>query len=368
MRRRVQNPFPGVSQNTDQHGKKRWRFRKKGLPTVYLPGEYGSAEFRQAYHIAVGGNALQEKPSPHEHGTFDWLIEHYKRTPKWGKLAPISMKNLSNEFDRFSLLYGKKRVTTLRLEHVEAIIARKSDRPASANRLLKLIRRLCRFAIKKRLIQVDPTIGVERYKENPDGFHTWTEDEIQAFETHHGVGSKAVLALRLMLYTGAARQDAIRLGWQSVQAGRIMYRRGKTDGDVNLPILEDLAEVLQLVPTTQLLFLTHTGERPYKPETFGNWFRDQCVAAHLPHCSSHGLRKAGATRLANAECNELQIMAFLGHKTTDEARTYIKKANRITLSDTGMEKLSRAKREQTLSNRVEKLDNHRSNTLKKKGN
>ena len=45
----------------------------------------------------------------------------------------------------------------------------------------------------------------------------------------------------------------------------------------------------------------------------GNWFHDQCVAAGLPHCSSHGLRKSGATRLGNAGGTELEIMAFLGH-------------------------------------------------------
>jgi hypothetical protein len=59
-------------------------------------------------------------------------------------------------------------------------------------------------------------------------------------------------------------------------------------------------------------------------------------------------------------------MAFLGHRTTDEARTYTKKANRATLADSGMEKI-RAKREQNLSNPIGRLDNHRRNLLKAKG-
>lgn len=367
MKRRAQNPFPGVTRVVDRHGKARWRFRLKGRPPAYLAGEYGSVEFRQAYDAAVAGADLAP-PSRHQYGTFDWLIEHYKRSPKWKKLRPISQLNLGKEFDRFSALHGKKRVAALRTEHVEAIIGKKADTPSAANRLLKLLRRLCRFAIRKKLIVADPTLDVERYQENPDGFHTWTEDEILQFENHHGLDSKPVLALRLILNTGAARQDVIRLGWQSTAGGRIAYRRGKTGGDVDLPILDELEEVLKPLPTNRLLFLTHTGDRPYKATTFGNWFHDQCKAAVLPHCSSHGLRKAGATRLADAGASELEIMAYLGHRTPDEARTYTKKANRKHLGDTGMEKVARAKREQGLSNRVERLDIHRRKALNEKGN
>lgn len=100
------------------------------------------------------------------------------------------------------------------------------------------MRRLCRFAVRKELISVDPTIGIARYAENPDGYHTWTDLEIEQFENFHGIESKAVLALRLTLSTGAARQDVVCFGWQNISAGRIAYRRGKTAGDVDLPILD----------------------------------------------------------------------------------------------------------------------------------
>jgi hypothetical protein len=62
------------------------------------------------------------------------------------------------------------------------------------------------------------------------------------------------------------------------------------------------------------------------------------------------LRKAGATRLANVGATEFEIMAFLGHRTPAEARTYTKKASRRTLGDSGMKKLARAKHERKMSN------------------
>ena len=166
--RRARNPFPGVTRIVDRHGKVRWRFRMKGAASCYIPGEYGSVEFRAAYENALQGTVRGAAVSRSAHGTIDWLIEHYKRSPKWAKLAPISQRNLGNELDQFSREYGRKHVAGLRTEHVEAILAKKgTERPAAANRLLKLIRRLCRFAIRKQLIATDPTIGVERYPKNP---------------------------------------------------------------------------------------------------------------------------------------------------------------------------------------------------------
>lgn len=336
------SPFPGVSRHVDRHGKVRWRYRAKGISPMYLPGAYGSAEFRAAYEAVNTKQAVPDRPDRHQHGTFNWLIEQYRQTPSWHKLAPISRRNLLNELERFRLDHGEKTVSGLKLEHVEALIAKKSATPSAANRLLKLLRRLCRFAMRRGLINRDPTVGVDRFAENPDGFHTWTETEIETFERHHGLGSKAVLALRLMLCTGAARQDVCRMGWQNVQVGRIGYRRGKTSGEVDLPILPELQEALDKVGRQRLLFLTHGQDRPYKPETLGSWFHDRCLEAGLGHCSPHGLRKAGATRLADAGATEFEVMAFLGHKSPTEARTYTKRANRKTLADSGMAKLARS--------------------------
>lgn len=362
MRRR--NPFPGVTVATDRHGKRRYRFRMKGRPECYIPGEYGSAEFRKAYEAAVASKpAIVDPTRLAERGSFDWLIERYLATPEFHKIGPIYKRNLSLEIERFRRDYGKCMIADLRSDHVEAIIGRKAETPAAANKLLKLIRRLCRYAVKRGWLDRDPTVGVKPYATNPDGYYTWTEADIAQFEAHHGVGSKAVLAMRLMLCTGAARQDAAGMGWQNIKGDRIEYRRGKTGGQVSVPLkyVPELVEVLDMVPRDQMLFITHGSGRRYNPATFGSWFKDQIRAAGLPErASTHGLRKAGATRIANAGGTEFEIMAFLGHKTPDEARTYVKAANRLALTDSALEKARGA------SNPVLRLDNSTANLRKTK--
>lgn len=358
------NPYPGLTRTVDRHGKVRWRFRQRGKPSCYIHGEYGSKAFQAEYEAAINGTVpLPPSAKTFSHGSFSWLIVQYLRTPDFHKLSKIYKRNLSLELDWFRRNYGNGMIADLTPHHVERMIAKKAETPAAANKLLKLIRRLCRYAIRHGRITTDPTIGIKGYAMNPLGYHTWTDDEIAQFEDYHGENSKAVLALRIILFTGAARQDAAAMGWQNIAGERIEYRRHKTGGHVSiaLRLVPDLFEMIKAVPRDQLLFLTHTYGRGYKPTSFGNWFKDQCKDAGLNHCSAHGLRKAGATRLANAGATEFEVMAFLGHKTPDEARTYVKTANRAKLNDSAMEKLRNA------TNPIERLDIHRSNSLKKKG-
>ncbi|BAB54742.1 hypothetical protein [Mesorhizobium japonicum] len=70
MKRRAQNPFPGVTCVYDRHGKARWRFRMKGKASAYIPGEYGSEEFRAAYMLAAKGDPAETSGRHHDHGTF----------------------------------------------------------------------------------------------------------------------------------------------------------------------------------------------------------------------------------------------------------------------------------------------------------
>jgi len=79
--------------------------------------------------------------------------------------------------------------------------------------------------------------------------------------------------------------------------------------------------------------------------------RDWCDEAGLPNCSSHGLRKAIARRMAEAGCTAHEIMAVTGHATLAEVTRYTKDANRPKLARWGhSESSSRTKIEQTLTN------------------
>ena len=209
------NPYPGVTKVKDRHGKTRWRFRLKGCASCYIHGPYGSKEFEASYQAATLNKPFEIPKATAKPGTFDWLITQYMRTKTFRDLAPITKRNLSCEMERFRQDHGHRSVAGLKKKHVEALMEAKRETPAAANKLKKLVGRLCRYAINDfGYAMTDPTQGVKPLKMNADGYHTWTDAEISQFLTYHGEGSQAAIVLHLILYTGAAVRTST--GWAGI--------------------------------------------------------------------------------------------------------------------------------------------------------
>lgn len=349
MRRR-KNPYPGVRKNIVK-GRIYWRF-EAGDFRCNLPGPYGGPDFLAAYEAAQKG--AKAPVSTTQPDTVAWLIEQYLGSLKFQNLSLSRKRTIRGQLDWLRDTAGKYHFARLEVRHVEALMAKKSG-PTAANTVKKNLSMLYNFAAKKLgYTGPNPARFAEKMKTNPDGYHTWTDEEVNRFLDRHPAGSKARLVLLLALNTGMSRQDLCRVGWQHVAqkdgVARIAYKRVKTSVAADLPILPELAEELANVPTDRLLFITQ-DIKPigYKPETLGNWFRDRCNEANVPG-SLHGLRKAGATRLADAGATNWEIASYLAHKDTKQADTYTKKANRAKLADSGFAKLS------SVSNISEALD------------
>jgi integrase len=95
-----------------------------------------------------------------------------------------------------------------------------------------------------------------------------------------------------------------------------------------VPILPALRTELDASPSGHLAYLVTEWGRPYaSPKAFGNRFKAWCVQAGLPHCTGHGLRKAGATFAAEQGATEHQLMAIYAWGSPKQAALYTKTAN-----------------------------------------
>jgi integrase len=317
------------SWNIDRHGRKRVRFRK-GFYSTYLSGVPFSEDFMRRYHAALNGNAqqLQEfKEDRVEPGTIDAVIVNFYRSTDFLKLKYTTQRVRKNILEKFRVLHGKKRVALLTAAHLKAIIGDMADRPAAANNLLKVLRVLLRHTVDMGLLRDNPARNVRKFAVNSEGYHSWTEGEVSAFEARHLRGSKAHLALSLMLYTGQRRSDIVRMGWQHISGDMLSVVQDKTGEYLKIPFHPKLAAAIANMPRGNMTFLLTEAGAPFSAAGFGNWFRDRCNEAGLKHCSAHGLRKACATRLANAGCTTEQIKSITGHKTLSEVARYTKAAD-----------------------------------------
>jgi len=172
------------------------------------------------------------------------------------------------------------------------------------------------------------------------GHATWTESDIEQYRVRHPLGTRPRLPLELLYWTMQARQDAVRLGRQHLSGGILSFRRSKTGNPVDIPILPKLQTAIDAMPKAErnMTFLVTEQGKPFTPAGFGNWFRGQCDAAAISK-SAHGLRKAGATRFAEAGATDHEIMAWGGWTTLKEVQRYTRAANRKRLALHAAEKL-----------------------------
>jgi len=338
-----------VSADTDRHGNVRYYFRKRGQQKMRLPGRPGDAEFMAAYHEALSGAATQSKArrtllTP---GSLRWLAGQYLASRQFAGLADGTRRWQRSYIDDFcsepvaddgAALVGDLPAHSMPADAIRKLRERKARAAGAnaANHRLKVLRAIFRYGVEAGLVQYDPAREVRKVEARSDGHHTWTPDEVAQFETHHPIGSKARLALALLLYTGARRSDVILLGRQHVTDGWLCWTcqkgRNRKPVRVEIPILPDLQHIIDESPTGDLTFLISGWGRPFTASGFGARFRTWCDAADLPHCTPHGLRKAGACRAAENGATEKQLMAIFGWTAMQHAELDTRAASRRRLA------------------------------------
>ncbi len=117
----------------------------------------------------------------------------------------------------------------------------------------------------------------------------------------------------LYIGVGATKFD------EMVADGRIRVVQQKTGARLVITAHPDLKAILDAAPTDHVTILTTAYGKPFSVKGFGQFLSAAIAEAGLPsRCKAHGLRKAAARRLAEAERSAIEIMAVTGHKTLAE--------------------------------------------------
>jgi integrase len=128
-------------------------------------------------------------------------------------------------------------------------------------------------------------------------------------------------------------------GRQHVRDGLLHVKQDKTGAELFIPIHAELQQIIAASSVGQMTFLVTEFGKPFSSVGFSNWFRKQCDKAGLPECTSHGLRKACARRLADAGCSQHEIAAITGHASLKEIVRYTKGADQLRLARAAMQKM-----------------------------
>lgn len=341
---------PNVRPVKDRHGKVRYRFRRKGWASAYLPGAPGSAEFHRAYAEIAEQGPLVADPvrSPRRiiPRSLDDLFAQMKRSAGWQKKKATTRHRQALVYERFldrldrkGRRYGERPVDAVTVGWLDGIFGDMAATPGAANDLRKKLKVLMEYACAIEWRSSNPARHTAKFAEGA-GFHTWTDTEIERFRAAHPLGTVARLTLELALNTAARRCNIAELTRESVQRGRLIVDHAKGNNSASVPMLATTRAAIEALPVAPIrhLVVTQFG-KPFTAAGLGSRFRKWCDKADLPQCSLHGLRKAISRRLAEAGASDAEAMAVTGHKKAATFVRYRAEADRARLADAGMGRL-----------------------------
>lgn len=349
--------LPYLCRFVDRHGKKRVYVRRNGK-RIAIKAKENTPEFAREYAAAaeeIGVRATRGPLGPeHARDTFGWLGAQYFKSKGVGeflRLAKESQRARRNDLEEcfrhpFSETdpdpMGNCPLKYLSAKKVKYLIEAKEGLGAQANRR-KHLSALCAWGVENNHLASNPVrdikAGTSRGREAV-GYYTWTVPDVDQFLKRHGAGTKARLALALLLFTGARRQDMVTFGRQHLKGDWLQYvplkTRYKRRTVSQKPVLPVLADIIATSPCGSLTFLETAQGRPFTAAGFGNWFRDRCNEAGLPQCTAHGLKKAGATIAAENGATTHQLMAMFDWTTVSMAEVYTRAAEQKRLAGDAM--------------------------------
>ncbi len=337
-----------VHSDQDRHGNIRYYYKRGPMRKLRLPGPPHTDEFMQAYRLATVGLALP-KPAKQATDSLEWLCGAFYQSTEFKGQADGTRASKRRIYRLIcaellspgsALHIGDMPYREMSAKHVRTLRDWKAKTPNAANNWIKSLRALFKWAIEEEHATHNPARDVPLLRVVSDGFHTWTLEEMHQFEAVHPIGTQARLAMALLAFTGQRRSDVIRLGPLHARAGRLSFTQKKNETRkpvaVEIPILPVLAKIIGASTCGTQTYLVSESGGPWANGSFGNRFRIWCMEADLPHCSSHGLRKAASCAAAEGGATDQQMMAIFGWKTPAMAQRYTLKASRSKMADASM--------------------------------
>jgi len=344
--------YPGLIREALPSGNFRWRVRPEGRPKqkIRIHCGPGDEDFQRQYLAARRG----DKPEPLRKASdyakprsIGWLINSYfeylEKRVSAGTTSAKTLKKKKNLLYR--LLKNPDRVMLIPTEKLITFQDAMSASPAQADAFIEAVAVMYDWAIKRRYIAQNPARGIDKIYKKGNGATPWKAEDVRTFLAHHPQGTKAHVAMSVLLWTGCRIEDLTILGYShecmidGVEALRWMPRK-KGSTEVTIPLLPPLKEAIRAAEHKGKTYVVGRGNRPFASgDSLSSMFKRWCGDANLGHLSAHGVRKGLAELLAELGCSQYEIMAILGHSEARTSEVYTRRVERWKLALGAMDRI-----------------------------
>jgi integrase len=319
-----------VHEYRDRHGRLRRYVRRPGSRRVALPGLPGSPEFMQTYQDAITGPVT--RPHTPKVGTLAALAAEFFSSTEFANLRPSSQATYRLTLGPILAQDGHRLVRDLLPDKARKIVQGiGANRPAMANLTRAVLRRLFSFAMSIGQRRDNPFDAVPKYKIGTH--HTWTDEQLAAYEVRWPLGTRERLAFDLLLYSAQRVGDVVRMQRSDIRNSVVTVVQQKTGVEVFVPLHPALARSIKAGPSKGIYLVGDKNGRPVARRTLTVLISVAAKAAGLPaECVAHGLRKAALRRLAEHGATSKEMQAISGHRSLAEIERYTQQADQRRLA------------------------------------
>ena len=345
--------LPYVEKNKSRHQTVRYYLRIDGKRICRLPDDINSEEFSKAYWKARNAalpadgeaNIAKTISSIVKPNTFRWLCMEYMRSDAF-KTLDVSTQDARRRIMEAMWIEpvtpgSKLQFADMPLPHmdhnnIEVLRDRKKETPFAADERLKVLRQV--FDTKKDGKHIVPNVArlVDPFAVHTDGHATATPEDLAKYIEHHGLGSKAVLCLSILMFTGFRVSDVSQLGPQHRRKDmfklRLFKNRNRKPYDIEIAIHPILESVLAMHKVTALTYMVTEFGKPFSIKGLGNRISDWFRQAGLPHLTAHSVRKGLANDVAHNEATDSMLEAMFGWRDGKTSKIYTRNADRARLA------------------------------------
>lgn len=254
----------------------------------------------------------------------DWLsvhvptvsAAHIKNMETFGRL------HLYNIADILLDEITTAQVELARIEHLE------THAPASANHWLKMLKTVCNWAVRRRVMPSIPwSVKLLKVQKRPrttlplSAMTNWLERVDECRRNEIGIS----IAVRLMLGIGLRESETLSARWEWIDWDRRIYTPGKTKGreaaPVPLPIW--LAEYLAALQRPSGLIVTASSGRQFASGFARRAMEAANAACEIKGLTPHRLRGTFATLLSEEGVPVQTIQRVMRHKDVRTTMHYL---------------------------------------------
>lgn len=346
---------PGLLREKMRSGAIRWRVRVAGNKTkrILLNLTPDHPQFSEHYHAARQGIQLEAPISAEDaaiKSSIGWLVAKYQ--------THLDQQLSAGQLKKDTVRYRKNHTNTLRNHYGEYAIGiptgklielrdTMADKPSSADTFVKSMSALYTWACDRGHALANPATGIKRIAPKSKGARAWTVDDLQKYRKTHKDGSMAHLYLTLLMFTACRIGDAVALGrTNEFKKNGNVWLKWDTEKsnapEMNIPMAAPLYRATRAQIVQGPTYILNAYGQPFaSKDALSNRFSKWIAQAGLEGLSSHGVRKAAGSLMAEAGVSQHAIMAIHGHTEAKTSEIYTRAAERETLAKVGMEALEK---------------------------